>query len=195
MNQASIPPEAAILVEVGSHRPHKVAFDAFGPFKILWVITNGTTRRNFLWITLRKTGIYVAFGGPNHMHTSYHTDGSFHWKADNHVVELGQRPPLPDIPKPVLIQSATTVVTDETLDRFDLASFEDGPVDRVIYLDNRMLPEALQYEVWAVPPFKHGTVPLMTEYPAQIHIATHTIPWLKVIIYEQGPRRGNPDGA
>jgi hypothetical protein len=62
MNRASIPPEAAILVEVGSHRPHKVVFDAFGPFKILWVITNGTMRRNFLWITLRKTGIYVASG-------------------------------------------------------------------------------------------------------------------------------------
>jgi MgsA AAA+ ATPase C terminal len=62
MNRASTPPEAAILVEVGSHRPHKVVFDAFGPFKILWVITNGTMRRNFLWITLRKTGIYVASG-------------------------------------------------------------------------------------------------------------------------------------
>jgi hypothetical protein len=86
-------------------------------------------------------------------------------------------------------------VTDDTLDRFDLTSFEDGPVDRVIYLDNRMLPEALHYDVWAVPPFKHGTVPLMTDYPAQIHITTHTIPWLEVIIYEQGPRRGNPDGA
>jgi hypothetical protein len=195
MNQASIPPEAAILVEVGSHRPHKVAFDAFGPFKILWVITNGTIRRNFLWITLRKTGIYVAFGGPIHMHTSYHTDGSFHWKVDDHVVEFGQRPSLPDIPEPVLIQSGSTFVTDETLDRFDLTSFEDGLVDRVIYLDNRMLPEALHYDVWAVPPFKHGTVPLMTDYPAQIHITTHTIPWLEVIIYEQGPRRGNPDGA
>jgi hypothetical protein len=195
MNRASIPPVAVILVEVGSHRPHKVTYDAFGPFKILWVITNGTMRRNFLWITLRKTGIYVAFGGPNHMHTSYHTDGRFRWKADDHVVELTQGPPLPDIPKPVLIQSATTVVTDEALDRFDLAGFEDGPVDQVIYLDNRMLPEALFYQVWAVPPFKHGTVPLLTDCPAQIHITTHTIPWVEVIIYEQGPRIGNPDTA
>jgi MgsA AAA+ ATPase C terminal len=90
MNRASIPPEAAILVEVGSHCPHKVAFDAFGPFKILWVITHGTMRRNFLWITLRKTGIYVAFGGPIHMHTSYHADGKFQWKIGDGRENIGR---------------------------------------------------------------------------------------------------------
>jgi hypothetical protein len=97
---------------------------------------------------------------------------------------------LPDIGKPVLIQSATTTITDEVLDRFDLTSFEDSLVDRVIYLDNRMLPEAVYYHVWVVPPFRHGEVPLMTNHPAHIHVITHTNPWLDVVICEQGKRDG-----
>jgi hypothetical protein len=61
-------------------------------------------------------------------------------------------------------------------------------VDRLVYLDNRMLPEAIYYQVWIIPPFKYGEVPLMTEDPAHIHVVTHTLPWIGVIIYEQGKR-------
>lgn len=190
MTRTKVPCGAKILVEVGTTRPSEVSFDPFGPFKILWAITNGAVRRNFLWVTVRKTGIYVAFGGPGHTHTSYHTDGRLHWKSDQQTTELEHQPPLPDIGKPVLIQSATTTITDEVLDRFDLTSFEDSLVDRVIYLDNRMLPEEVYYHVWLVPPFRHGEVPLMTNYPAHIHIITHTNPWIEVVIYEQGKRNG-----
>jgi len=101
-----------------------------------------------------------------------------------------QRPPLGTLREPVLIQNASAQITDNVLEAFELAKFRDTPVDKVIYLDNRMLPDWISYEVWAVPPFLHGFVPLHTDWPAQIHLVTHTIPWVEVIIYEQGKRQG-----
>jgi hypothetical protein len=190
MSRALIPPDAKILVELRKDRPLEVSYNAFGPFKILWVITDGAVQHNFLWITVRKTGIYVAFGGPGGIHTSYHTDGTFHWKVNKQSIDLTPRPPLIELRAPVLIQNATAVVNTEALKGFELTSFINKPVDRVIYLDNRMLPESLHYEVWLVPPFRHGDVPLITEYPAHIHIVTHTLPWIQVIIYEEGSRAG-----
>ena len=189
MNRVRVPSEAKILIEVGGRRPTEAAYEPFSPFKILWVITNGAVRRNFLWITVRQTGIYVAFGGPDHMHTSYHSDGEFHWKSDHHTVQLERRPPWPDISEPILVQNAATAVTDDVLERFDLTAFDDRRVDRIVYLDNRMLPTGVFYQVWAVPPFRHADVPLITESPAHIHITTHSNPWIEVIIYEQRPRR------
>lgn len=189
MTRAKVPKEARILVEQGTRHPVEVAYDSFQPFRIHWVVTNGRTRRNFLWVTIRKSGIYVAFGGPGHSHTSYHADGRFHWKANGDTVNLEQKPPLPDIGKPILVQSATTVITDDVLRRFQLTKFADRPVDQVVYLDNRVLPEAIYYQVWALPPFHHEVVPLLAEYPAHIHVATHTNPWIQVVIYEQGQRR------
>lgn len=189
MTRAKVPREATILVELGSRRPMEVAYDPFCPFRILWVVTNGKTRRNFLWVTVRKTGIYVAFGGPGHAHTSYHADGSFHWRANGHTVRFEKKPPLPTIEQPILIQNATAGITDEVLRRFDLTEFADHPVDRVVYLDNRVLPDAISYYVWAVPPFRYADTPLLTEHPAHIHVATHTSPWIQVVIYEQGQRR------
>jgi hypothetical protein len=188
MTRARVPTDARILVEVGVRRPIEVAYDPLGPFRILWVVTNGRTRRNFLWVTVRKTGIYVASGGPGPSHTSYHADGRFRWKANGHTVALEEKPPLPDIGTPVLVQSATTVIRDDALRRFELTRFVDRPVDRVVYLDNRVLPEAISYHVWAVPPFRHGDVPLLTVHPAHIHVVTHTNPWIQVVIYEQGQR-------
>jgi hypothetical protein len=189
MARAPVPPDARVFIEYRQPRPQEVAYEAFGPFEILWVITNGSTRHNFLWVCLRKTGIYVAFGGPTNIHTSYHSDGNFHWKVGDETIDHGKKPPLPDLPEPVMIQGGTSVITDDALDRFELTSFDDRPVDRVVYLDNRMLPPAVSYQVWAVPPFRHATVPLMTDHPAHIHIVTHTIPWLQLVIYEQGERQ------
>jgi hypothetical protein len=194
MTRAKIPIDGNILVELGQTRPLEVGYDAFSPFQILWVITDGTVQHNFIWITRRESGIYVAFGGPGGLHTSYHTDGTFHWKVEGQSIDLSPHPPLNDLRAPVLIQSATTAVNTETLNSFELTSFTDKPVDRVIYLDNRMLPSALYYHVWLVPPFSHGEVPLMSDHPAHVHLVTHTLPWIEVIIYEQGPRAGGEEG-
>lgn len=189
MNRPIVPADAHILVEVGASRPTETGFDPFGPYEVLWVVTNGKVQRNFLRVTRRKSGIYVASGDRNQMHTSYHENGHMHWKLDSgETVNLDPNPALPDIPKPVLIQSATTVITDEVLDRWQLPEYSDQPVDRVVYLDNRMLPEAIYYHVWAMPPFRHGEVPLLANHPAQIHVCTHTNPWIQVVIYEQGER-------
>jgi len=177
-----------LTVELGGERPAEVAYDPCGPFRMLWVITNGRVRRNFLWVTSRKTGIYVAFAGPGSIHTSYHAGGEFHWKIDGEKMEFGRRPPLAGLETAQLIQSATSIIDNEALRRFRLSRFADKAVDRVVYLDNRMLPRAISYEVWAVPPFRHGTVPLMIEDPAHIHVSTHTDPWIQVVIYEQGKR-------
>ena len=189
MSRARVPDDARILVEVGSGRPSEVGYDPFAPFRMLWVVTNGVVRRKFLWVTVRKTGIYVAFAGPVSLHTSYHTDGMVHWKLKKQKLSVRTLPPLPDIGAPVLIQSASTVITDDALERFQFPKFDDQSADIVIYLDNRMLPDALYYQVWAVPPFRHGAIDLMTHQPAHIHLVTHTYPWIEVVIYEQGERR------
>jgi len=189
MTTGRVPKDAKVLFEIGNSRPYEVDFEPYGPFKILWVVTNGEIRRNFLWVTVRKTGIYVAFGGPLPAHTSYHTDGTFHWKVKGQKVHSEARPPLRDIGEPQLIQSATAVISDHVLSGFDLSTFGDEPVDRVVYLDNRVLPDAISYHVWAVPPFRHGAVPLFAHEPAHIHIITHTNPWIQVVIYEQGKRK------
>ncbi|MGO8762201.1 MAG: hypothetical protein ACLP2P_15880 [Desulfobaccales bacterium] len=189
MNRAKVPQDSKILVELGSKYPTEVAYDPFIPFEILWVITNGQVHRKFLWIAIRKSGIYVADGTPFNFHTSYHADGRFHWKSKKYKQILNNKPPLPNIPEPIIIQTATTSITDDSLDFFGLANFEDRLVDKILYLDNRMLPEWIYYDVWAVPPFRHGDVPLHTNNPAHIHIITHTNPWIEVIIYEQGKRK------
>jgi hypothetical protein len=189
MSRAKVPRDVRIMVEVGSQRPEEVSFDPIEPFKMLWVITNGSEQRRLLWVTARKTGIYVAHGGPSSFHTSYHTNGTVNWKIAKQKIHVEKRQPLPEIREPVSVQSATIMINDEALARFDLRKFTDNPVDRLVYLDNRVLPEAINYNVWAVPPFKHGEVPLMTEWPAHIHVVTHTVPWIEVIIYEQGKHR------
>jgi hypothetical protein len=157
---------------------------------MLWVVTNGREGRNLLWVIVRKTGIYVASGGPGSLHSSYHSDGTFHWKLKGRKLTSETKPPLLGISEPLLIQNGTRVITDEALEHFELARFRDKPVDRVVYLDNRMLPDAIAYHVWVVPPFRHSAVPLITEWPAQIHVVTHTTPWIEVVIYEQGNRKG-----
>src|SRR5690348_14102122 len=151
--RAKIPSEAKIWIELGTARPSEAGFDPFGPFQMLWVITNGSTRRKFLWVVMRKTGLYVASGAPDSLHTSYHVDGTFHWKLRKQKLHSSRKPPLREISEPVIIQNATTNVGDEALEGFELAEFSDQPVDAVIYLDNRMLPQYVSYEVLAVPPF------------------------------------------
>ena len=188
MARAKVPRDTRIFVEVGAQRPEEVSFDPFGPFEVLWVITNGRIERQFIWLTARKTGIYVAFGGPEGFHLSYHTDGTVHWKVARQKLHSQKRQPLLKITDPSEIQSATVVINDEALARFGLKKFTNKPVDSVIYLDNRMLPEAIYYQVWIIPPFKHGDVPLMTDQPAHFHLLTHTVPWVGVFIYEQGKR-------
>jgi hypothetical protein len=189
MNRAKVPQNSKILVELGTKYPAEVDYDPFVPFEILWVITNGRLRRKFLWIAIRKSGIYVADGTPFNSHTSYHNDGRFHLKSKKHKQVLDTRPPLPNIPQPIIIQNSTVNITDESLELFYLADFDDRLVDKILYLDNRRLPDWIYYNVWLLPPFRHGDVPLHTDNPAHIHIITHTIPWIEVIIYEQGKRK------
>jgi hypothetical protein len=189
MNRAQVPPNSKIYIELGTTYPTEVDYDPIAPFKILWVVTNGEIRRKFLWITIRKSGIYVADGSPDNFHTSYHTDGRFHWKSKNRKIAHEKRPPLPNILEPVIIQTVSLSITDDSLDMYELTNFDDQLVDKIFYLDNRMLPEGIYYHVWAVPPFRHGDVPLHTDKPAHIHIITHTNPWIEVIIYEEGKRK------
>ena len=186
MTHAAVPDDAMILFELGTKRPAEVAYAPFMPFTILWVVTNGRERRNFLWVVRRRTGIYVAFGGPGSRHTSYHSDGTFQWKSGGRKLTVQKRPPLSSIREPVLIQNGAAIINDEALESFQLTAFRDQPVDRVVYLDNRMLPEAIAFHVWVLPPFRHGAVPLLTDRPAQIHLVTHTVPWIEVVIYEEG---------
>jgi hypothetical protein len=197
-NHSKLPDDASTLTALGTKRPAKTGYAPFVPFEMLWVVTNGQVQRNLLWVTVRPSGIYVASGGLVPLHTSYHSDGRFHWKWRRQKIQVETKPPLQDLPRPVLIQSGAQSITDEALERFKLTKFRDQPVDSVIYLDNRVLTEGvpyISYNVWAVPPFRHGDVPLLTEWPAQIHLVTHTKPWIEVVIYEQGREGRRSDRA
>lgn len=185
MPRAKVPPETRVLVEVGSQRPSEVAFDPLGPFEMLWVVTNGKARRKLMWVCSRQTGVYVAFGFAGHAHVSYHIDGTFHTKVAGQKVHHEKRLPLHEIQEPILFQSGTVAIHDEVLARLGLPGFRDRRVDRLIYLDNRGI-EAVHYQIWLVPPFRHAEVPLRTDSPGDIHVVTATIPWLEVVIYEQG---------
>jgi hypothetical protein len=104
-------------------------------------------------------------------------------------VAFGAETSLGEFREPLIIQNATTNIGDQALEGFELAEFSDQPVDSIIYLDNRMLPLYVAYEVWAVPPFRMDILPFHTHSPAHVHFVTHTNPWIAVLIYEQGPRR------
>lgn len=185
MTHAKVPSNARIFYVEGSKRPSEVTYSPIVPYKMLWVVTNGSVRRKFLWVTVRKTGIYVAFGGQGSIHSSYHADGTHHLKANKKTVSRSAKPPLASLVEPVLIQNGAVTITDEVLaSRYKLSVFDDQPVDRVVYLDNRKLPDTIEYFVWAVPAFRHDAVPLFTDRPAQIHVVTHTNPWIEVVICE-----------
>jgi hypothetical protein len=193
--KAKVPPEVPLLIEVGSPRPTETSFDSQGPFEILWVLTNGVVQRCFLRITIRKTGIYVSHGGDlGDFHTSRHADGRTWWRfrpkeGKKLTHGLGKRKPIAELAEPELIENATISIDDDTMTLFAVTEFQERHrPDSIIFLDTRVLSGALAYQVWAVPPFAHGKVPLMTDWRAQLHLVTHTVPWLMVVIYEQGER-------
>jgi hypothetical protein len=188
VKRASIPADAKVLVELGTKRPDLVPYDPLVPFEMLWVVTNGKIRRKFLWVTFRNTGIYVASGSPESLHTSYHTDGTLHWKRKDDVFSSQKRDPLEQLKEPVLIQSGTTSIANDALEAFEMREFRDHPVDSVLYLDNRVLPQYICHHVYAVPPFRHGDIHLINDWPASFHLVTHTNPWIAVVIYEQTER-------
>ena len=188
IKRASIPPDAKVLVELGTSCPTVVPYDPIAPFEILWVVTNGKVRRNFIWVTYRKTGIYAALGIPGFSHASYHADGTYHWKHRNQVIASQKQPPFDQLDKPVSILNGTTTITDDVLTQMSLREFKDHPVDSVLYLDNRVLPSFIAYNVYAIPPFRHGEIPLIADWPATLHIVTQTNPWIAVVIYEQKSR-------
>jgi hypothetical protein len=52
--------------------------------------------------------------------------------------------------------------------------------------------------VWLVEPFRHDRLPLMTDNPVHLHLITHTLPWLAILIYEPVARleaAGNAGGC
>jgi len=188
--RAQVPDDARISFEVGSQRPTETSYLSVEPFEVLWVVTNGEIRRNLFRINLSKDGLYVSISRDGNIHSSYHSDGNCHWKSAFHdTIELPTRPPLQEIAEPQLISNGTIAIADDVLDALELTKFEDGEVNHVVYLDNRRLPPTIAYEVWAVPPFKHAEVALRTDFPAHIHVVTHTVPWIEVIVYEQGAKR------
>ena len=136
---------------------------------------------------MRKTGVYVASGMPGGFHTSYHSDGRFHWRSrDPKFTErFEDKPPLSQLSAPIMVQSGTSAIDDNALELFNLSEFTDESTNVVIYLDNRILAPYIYYHVWVVPPFRHGQVPLHLDRPAYLHLVTHTNPWIQTVIYEQ----------
>jgi hypothetical protein len=196
--KAKIPPDVPLLVELGLARQEEVAFDAQEPYSIAIVITNSSTRRKFVYINRKKSGIYIAHGSAGSFHESYHPDGKRHWKFTGineetgsdyeEVSDLPSGPPLDQLTGFLRLQTATAVLSDDFLGNFSEFAERDGPFDKIVYLDSRALPKAVNYEVILVEPFRHGLIPFHTDWPCHFQLFTRCLPWIALLIYEQWPK-------
>ena len=196
--RAKIPTDAPLLIEVGTRqRPVEVEYSAKEPYSILILIANGKIRRKFLHINRRGSGIYIAHGFPGGWHESYHSDGKRHRRGsgineetaveEDFGYDLPSGPPLDELTGYFTLQNATAVVSNRALRGYPRFKEWDGPFDKIVYLDNRSLPEAVSYDVVLVEPFRHGKIPFITTWPLHVQIFTRCIPWIALLIYEQWP--------
>jgi hypothetical protein len=191
MARARIPPGTKIWVELGKTYPAEVSFEARTDFKICWVITDGKRRWKYLWIIRRASGLYVAHTLPGGFHESYHADGTRHWKDQKgHEVSLGSGPPLDSFAGWLALSSSTSTITSEALDGY--AEFEDEPVDKLIYLDNRTFGPYVHTVVHLVEPYRHAEVPLGIDQPFFLYLVTHTLPWLMITMADQSAGAAQP---
>jgi len=196
--KAKIPPDAPLLVEIGSARPIEVSFDDKEPYSIAIVITNGSRRCKFVHINRRKSGVYVAHSLEGSSHESYHSDGKRHWKMkgideetgreDEVITDLPSGPPLDQLKGFVRFRNATTVLDSAFLENFSEFVDSDGTFDKIVYLDSRCLPSAINYQVILVEPFRHGLIPFYSAYPCHFQLFTRCLPWIALLIYEQWPK-------
>lgn len=195
--KAKVPRDVPLLVEPGSARPVEVTFDAKEPYSIAIVITNGSTRRQFVYINRNQSGIFIDHGSPGNSHESYHTDGKRQWRFRGineetgsdyeEVSDLPTGPPLDQLTGVLPLQTVTAVVSDEFLGNFSEFSDRDGPFDKIVYLDSRALPHAVNYEVVLVEPFRQGLIPFHVHWPCHFQLFTRCLPWIALLIYEQWP--------
>jgi hypothetical protein len=195
--KAKIPRDVPLLVETGSARPEEVAFDAKQPYSIAIAITDGSKRRKFVYINRNKNGLFIDHGSPGNCHEAYLQDGKRQWKFQGineetgsdyeEVSDLPPGPPLDQLTGFLPLQTATAVVSDDFLGNFSEFSERDGPFDKVVYLDSRALPHAVNYEVILVEPFRHGLIPFHINWPCHFQLFTRCLPWIALLIYEHWP--------
>jgi len=200
--KAKIPLDVPVLIEIGTARPETVAFDAKEPYSIAIVITSGSRRCKFVHINRRKSGVYIAHSLAGSSHESYHSDGKRHWKMkgideetgkeDEAITDLPSGPPLDQLKGFLPLRNATTVLDPAFLENFSEFVESDGPFDKIVYLDRRSLPEAINYQVILVEPFRHGLIPFYTDYPCHFQLFTRCLPWIGLLIYEQWPETKQP---
>jgi len=199
--KARVPTGVPVLVELGKKPPLTTDYQAKTPYKILIVITNGKTKRKFLHITRRKSGVYIAHGYPGGFHESYHSDGTRHIKGEgkNQLKQkyekftwsLKKRSPLDTLHGFVRMRNATASISNRALRGYARFRDSDGPFNKIVYLDTRTLPESINYEVVLVQPFLHSKIPLILTWPCYFQLFTHCLPWIALIIYEQWPQVKN----
>lgn len=195
--KAKVPTDVPLLVELGSKYPTEVDCKAKEPYSIVILITNGKRRRKFLHINRRNTGIYIAHGYKGGFHESYHMDGTRHWKGkeineetgkeEDFKIKLPKGPPVSQIQRFFRLHNATAVIRGRALSGFTAFKETEGPFDKIVYLDSRSLPEAINYEIILVEPFRHGLIPFTTSWPLHFQLFTRSIPWIALLIYEQWP--------
>jgi hypothetical protein len=195
--KAKIPLDVPLLFESGSARPEEVAFDAKEPYRIAIVISSGSLRRKFVYISRNENGVFIAHGSPGSCYESYRPDGKRHWKFTGineetgtdyeEVSDLPSGPPLDQLKGFLSLQTATAVVSDDSLGNFSEFSDRDAPFDKIVYLDCRTLPKAVSYEVILVEPFRHGLIPFHRDWPCHFQLFTRCLPWIALLIYEHWP--------
>lgn len=196
-----MPKDVPLLVELGSSRPREVAFEAKPSYSIVIAITNGKIKRKFLHINRRPSGIYIAHAYPGGFHESYHSDGRRHYKGTGidentklrkkFVHNLEADVPLDRLTGFVTMRHATSVVSNRALKGYPKFRDSEGPFDKVVYLDNRSLPEAINYHVVLVEPFRHASIPFHTDWPLYYQLFTRCVPWIALLTYEQWPKQNN----
>jgi hypothetical protein len=182
MTRALLPSDARAWLELGTSRPSHVAFEARIPFSVCWAVTDGKKQYSYLWITRRKTGVYVASATEGGSHHSYHSNGHQHIKSGRgKVMNLASGPPLDQIRGYVSLGTRSSSIATEALEAIG-GRFPTRPANKVILLDNRLFGPWVYSHIYLVEPFRHGEVPLGIDHPSFVYVVTHTVPWFVVVI-------------
>jgi len=186
--KARVPSGALVWQKLCTGAAREMAFEGVCPFSVCWVITDGKHRWKYLLVNRRKSGVYVALGLKGGFHSSYHANGTQHWKVGRApVAKLEKGPPLEDVKGCIQIASSGSTIATKALTGY--AEFKDAMADKIIYVDNRTFGPGVGASVYLVEPFAHGQIPLNTDQPSFFYLITHMVPWLAVVLTDQSRTR------
>ncbi len=161
------------------------------PFRLIVVLTDGRISKRFLVLTWRPDGIYLATLDERYgaLHTSYHQDGTFHFRAPR-----VPGPDPPSIKRPAFtevrgffqLHFASFGTTRPQLERLSDLQAEDRP-ERLVPVDLHQLPGRLSCSVFILEPGYDGPPPPKLGNLIHEALISETMPWILLHVYAGPP--------